>query len=160
MICQQAVDRMRGLLYSAGYEAIDERSMIAIRYTHKPGELLGKPYVPIKLRTSSGNPEIEIAAILNSGADAPVFSIEIAYRLGLSKGDLQGHMAIDAIGPHTVYGYPVEIEILGKWYPCLAGFTTRKEQLPLLGRVGGFTPFVVMFDEANQRFCLFQNDEQ
>jgi hypothetical protein len=92
MICQRAVDRMRGLLYSAGYEAIDERSMIAIRYTHKPGELLGKPYVPIKLRTSSGNPEIEIAAILNSGADAPVFSIEIAYRLGLSKGDLQGSM--------------------------------------------------------------------
>lgn len=109
-----------------------------------------RPFIPIKLtgakNTWQGN------ALVDSGADRSLFSIEIGKYLGLnfskSKGELFGGIGKDRV---LVHNQEISLEIIGlaAKIKITAGFMSQTNIPAILGQEGFFDNFRVKFERDN-----------
>ena len=107
----------------------------------------------------------DFVALLDSGADISVISLDVAELLGLDlKGNkeeargiggkvfaIQTNMNIELGKPHERYSFKIPVKVI---------FDNGEEELPIiLGRVGFFDKFVVTFDQKNEKIILKKNME-
>jgi len=95
--------------------------------------------------------------IIDSGADLCIFHAQIGEVIGLTieSGKLLKFTGISG-QQLTAYFHDLEIEVGGYRFDCYAGFSREMENMPygLLGQVGFFDLFNVVFDYEKQRIEL------
>jgi hypothetical protein len=96
---------------------------------------------------------IKMLALLDSGADYSLFSLEVAERLGIQKENgtkvgLQGVVGEPFLG----YLHRVPIQVEDMVFNCTIVFS--KVKTTLLGRDNFFLPFLVTFNEKQQKVSL------
>jgi hypothetical protein len=116
-----------------------------------------RPVIPIRL--INGFTDIRYHAIIDSGADLCIFHAQIGEVLGLNieSGKLLNFNGISG-QQLTAYFHDIEVEVGGRRLNCYAGFSRDIESMPygLLGQVGFFDSFYVVFDYEKQRIELKQ----
>lgn len=114
-----------------------------------------RPIIPVVLRSKTSF--IIYSALVDSGSDYCIFSIELAYALGINlskkKTEIQG------IGKDKVYGYwgKVEARVGNSDFNMIAIFAEISEfGHGILGQKGFFDIFVVKFDLVKEEVELVQ----
>lgn len=112
-----------------------------------------RPIIPIVL--SSKTSFIIYAALVDSGSDYCIFSIELAYALGINLA--KNKIEIQGIGKDKVYGYwgKVEARVGDIDFKMNVIFAEISEfGHGLLGQKGFFDNFIVKFDRAKEEIEL------
>lgn len=114
-------------------------------------------YPLIKVALIGPKEKIKMLALLDSGADYSLFSLEVAERLGIKKEEgkkisLQG--VIGGEFPGYLHKVPVQVE--GMRFNCRIVFS--KVKTALLGRDNFFLPFLITFNEKHQKVSLREHD--
>ena len=118
-----------------------------------------RPVIPLKVK--HGDRAITYSVLVDSGADACIFDIQVAEELGIDLvrngiparvGGIAGQSAMYFIHPVTIEvgGWPIEIQ---------AGFLTLPAGMfnyGVVGHQGFFEHFVVTFDVAKEEIELRQ----
>ena len=99
------------------------------------------------------NERLKMLALLDSGADYSLFNLEVAERLGIrretsEKVELQGVVGEPFLG----YLHRVPVQVADKVFTCNIVFSSVKTTL--LGRNNFFLPFLVTFNEKEQKVSL------
>lgn len=114
-----------------------------------------RPVIPIRL--IKGTKDVRYHAIIDSGADLCIFHAQIGEVIGLTieSGKLLKFTGVSG-QQFTAYFHDLEIEVGGYRFDCYAGFSREMENMPygLLGQVGFFDLFNVVFDYEKQRIEL------
>lgn len=114
-----------------------------------------RPVIPIRL--IKGTKDVRYHTIIDSGADLCIFHAQIGEVIGLTieSGKLLKFTGISG-QQLTAYFHDLEIEVGGYRFDCYAGFSREMENMPygLLGQVGFFDLFNVVFDYEKQRIEL------
>ena len=96
---------------------------------------------------------IKMLALLDSGADYSLFNLEIAERLGIKKENNEKVELQGVVGePFWGYLHRVPIQVENKVFNCKIVFSNVKTTL--LGRDNFFLPFLVTFNERQQKVSL------
>ncbi|TET39883.1 MAG: hypothetical protein E3J65_02730 [Dehalococcoidia bacterium] len=132
-----------------------------LKYPAEPSEAFprrfsaSRPVIPIRL--IKGTKDVRYHAIIDSGADLCIFHAQIGEVIGLTieSGKLLKFTGISG-QQLTAYFHDLEIEVGGYRFDCYAGFSREMENMPygLLGQVGFFDLFNVVFDYEKQRIGL------
>jgi len=94
------------------------------------------------------NPPVSILAIVDSGADASTFHVDIAARLGIDLATCRAEQRVTAGGPATVYVCSVRLEVEGKRFDADVDFNPALHPtVALLGRHDVFRQFQLGFDQ-------------
>jgi hypothetical protein len=117
--------------------------------------LQNHPLIEIVLIGPKGR--IKMLALLDSGADYSLFSLEVAERLGIQKENgtivsLQGVVGEPFVG----YLHRVPIQVEDMVFNCTIVFS--KVKTTLLGRDNFFLPFLVTFNEKQQKVSLKEHE--
>ena len=119
-----------------------------------------RPVIPIRL--IKGTKDVRYHAIIDSGSDLCIFHAQIGEVIGLTieSGKLLKFTGISG-QQLTAYFHDLEIEVGGYRFDCYAGFSREMENVPygLLGQVGFFDLFNVVFDYEKQRIELKLNNK-
>jgi len=96
-------------------------------------------------------------ALLDSGADYSLFSLEVAERLGIKKEEgkkisLQGVIGEQFPG----YLHKVPVQVGEMTFNCRIVFS--KVKTALLGRDNFFLPFLITFNEKHQKVLLKEHN--
>lgn len=115
-------------------------------------------YPLIKVALIGPKEKIKMLALLDSGADYSLFSLEIAERLGIKKErgkkiSLQG--VIGEQFPGYLHKVPVQVDDVT--FNCRIVFSKVKTQL--LGRDNFFLPFLITFNEKYQKVSLKKHNQ-
>ncbi len=114
-----------------------------------------RPVIPIRL--IKGTKDVRYHAIIDSGADLCIFHAQIGEVIGIAieSGKLLTFTGISKM-QLTAYFHDLEIEVGGHGFSCYAGFSRDIDNMPygLLGQVGFFDLFNVIFDYEKQRLEL------
>lgn len=112
-----------------------------------------KPIVVVRLL--HGNRQVQLAALVDSGADASLLDIGYADLLGLDRADAQVHAAVVASGEAvSVYQWPpglLELQFETQRFPFKGSFiefTANADGENLMGRKDFFARFIVQFWDA------------
>jgi len=96
---------------------------------------------------------IKMLALIDSGADYSLFSLEVAERLGIQKENGKKVSLQGVVGePFLGYLHKVPVQIEDTVYNCKIVFSRVKTTL--LGRDNFFLPFLVTFNEKHQKVSL------
>jgi len=118
-----------------------------------------RPVIPIRL--IKGEKGVRYLAIIDSGADLCIFHAEIGELIGIAveSGKLLQFSGI-ASQQLTAYFHDIKIEVGGYEFDCYAGFSRDLGNLPygLLGQVGFFNLFNIVFDYNKERIELISKD--
>ena len=97
--------------------------------------------------------KIKMLALLDSGADYSLFSFEVAERLGIIKENGKKVGLQGVVGePFFGYMHRVPVQVEDSVYNCKIVFS--KVKTTLLGRDNFFLPFLVTFNEKQQKVLL------
>lgn len=112
-----------------------------------------KPYVAVRL--IHGNRQVQLVALVDSGADSSLLDIGYADLLGLDRSDAVTEEAIVASGePITVYKWPeglLELQFETDRFPFRGSFieySANADGDNLMGRADFFEHFIVQFWDA------------
>jgi hypothetical protein len=94
---------------------------------------------------SSGRTSPPILALVDSGADASAFNIDIADDLGLDLNQCRQTEVRGVGGAGVAYACDVELEIVGRRFPASVRFMPLL--VSLLGRHDVFAQFRFAFDQ-------------
>ena len=96
---------------------------------------------------------IKMLALLDSGADYSLFNLEVAERLGI-KNETSEKVGLQGVVGEPFWGYmhKVPIQVEDKVFNCKIVFSNVKTTL--LGRDNFFLPFLVTFNERQQKVSL------
>jgi hypothetical protein len=96
---------------------------------------------------------IKMLALLDSGADYSLFNLEVAERLGIRK-ETSEKIGLQGVVGEPFWGYlhKVPIQVEDKVFNCKIVFSNVKTTL--LGRDNFFLPFLVTFNEKQQKVSL------
>jgi len=96
---------------------------------------------------------IKMLALLDSGADYSLFNLEVAERLGI-KNETSEKVGLQGVVGEPFWGYmhKVPIQVEDKVFNCKIVFSNVKTTL--LGRDNFFLPFLVTFNEKQQKVSL------
>ncbi|MBI4451625.1 retropepsin-like domain-containing protein [Candidatus Woesearchaeota archaeon] len=133
---------------------------IILRYVHVPrsdGTLVKAPFIPVFVRDSRDK-LLQVAALLDSGADNTVVPRDLATVLGLKEDE---HLDTGGIGGKVkVRRSKLQITLRGsrEYYmlqlPVLV-MQDKSEDVPLiLGRNGFFEQFDITFRQRNEQIVL------
>ncbi len=96
---------------------------------------------------------IRMLALLDSGADYSLFSFEVAERLGIKKENAEKVSLKGVVGePFIGYLHRVPVQVEDSVFSCKIVFSNVKTTL--LGRDNFFLPFLVTFNEKEQKVSL------
>jgi len=101
--------------------------------------------------------KIKMLALLDSGADYSLFSLEVAEKLGIKKEEGKKIFLQGVIGeqfPGFLHKVPVQVD--GMRFNCRIVFS--KVKTALLGRDNFFLPFLITFNEKYQKVLLGEHD--
>ncbi|MEK7087201.1 MAG: retropepsin-like aspartic protease [Patescibacteria group bacterium] len=114
------------------------------------------PIIQIKLKNRSN--EINVVALIDSGASFSVFRSEIAQELGvvLEKGK---KIYLTGIGGRILgYLHQLPITVGNKTFRCKIVFSPEfNVSFNLLGRNNFFLPFIISFLEKNKKVIIETN---
>jgi len=130
-----------------------------------------KPRVEVCIRKDSGhpdpekNPEYRAYFTVDSGADLTFLPLQIAEIIGLELNENKKSSVMTISGKSFVYEAEVYMEIMYRAKRVRIGFVPVLvtegdasqeyiERLLVVGRVGFFDKFIVIFNEAEQNFEL------
>ena len=107
----------------------------------------------IKIVLIGPKERIKMLALIDSGADYSLFSLEVAERLGIKKENGKKVSLQGVVGePFLGYLHKVPVQIEDTIYSCKIVFSRVKTTL--LGRDNFFLPFLVTFNEKHQKVSL------
>ena len=114
-------------------------------------------YPLIKVILIGPKEKIKMLALLDSGADYSLFSLEVAEKLGIKKEggkriSLQGVIG----GEFPGYLHKVRVQVNGMRFNCKIVFSEVKTAL--LGRDNFFLPFLITFNEKHQKVLLREHN--
>jgi hypothetical protein len=123
-------------------------------YEYSPGG--GGPSLPlVEIRLWLAGRSVRLVALVDSGADASLFDIDAADRLGLDRGIAAIASSIGASGVEfPTYRWPtlpLEIEFGSERFPFQGSFVEfppGSDGVSLLGRADFFQKFIVQFWDA------------
>lgn len=108
-----------------------------------------KPIIPLRLINPKNNRGVKVDALIDSGADATVFAAVFGRDIGINvrsgeKAQLSG------LGGKiiNVYFHEVILEVGGNKIKSFVGFTYSRGVAAVLGQIGFFDKFRVIFDQA------------
>ena len=111
------------------------------------------PIVPLALAYKQK--QVEVYALIDSGATTSIFRPEVAEELDLEieKGE---EIYLTGVGGRIKgYLHRLKIEVAGKQFTCPIIFSYEYTvSLTLLGREGFFRNFIIVFDEKKKRVQL------
>jgi len=120
-----------------------------------------RPVIPVTL--INGDRKVTNLAIIDSGADLCIFHAEIGEQIGIDieSGKVQTFSGITR-EQLTAYFHNIKIGIGGHEYDCYAGFSRDLANMPygLLGQVGFFNLFNIVFDYNKERIELISKDNE
>ena len=120
-----------------------------------------RPVIPVTL--INGDRKVTNLAIIDSGADLCIFHAEIGEQIGIDieSGKVQTFSGITR-EQLTAYFHNIKIGIGGHEYDCYAGFSRDLANMPygLLGQVGFFDLFNIVFDYNKERIELISKDNE
>ena len=118
-----------------------------------------RPVIPVTL--INGDKKVANLAIIDSGADLCIFHAEIGEQIeiDIESGKLQIFNGITG-EQLAAYFHDIKIGIGGYEYDCYAGFSRDLVNMPygLLGQVGFFDLFNIVFDYNKERIELISKD--
>jgi hypothetical protein len=115
-----------------------------------------RPYIPITLRTHQKTSP-PILALVDSGADFCMFDGELSYLLDIDLTKVKKVPIGGIAGKVDGYVVPLEIGIENKFIstPVIFSFEFSPNGFGgIIGQVGFFDNFVVVFDRAKKRILL------
>ena len=122
------------------------------RYSSVSG-LSPQPYV--RFRLWRGPNRVEIAALVDSGADTSILDAGYAEFLGLDRAEAETEGAVTASGQVITYrrwpAADLEIDFAGRRFPYNGGFIdfpADSDPTNLLGRSDFFQQYIIQFWEA------------
>ncbi len=119
-----------------------------------------RPVIPVTL--INGDERVTNLAIIDSGADLCIFHAEIGEQIGIDieSGKVQTFSGITR-EQLSAYFHDIKIGIGGYEYDCYAGFSRDLVNMPygLLGQVGFFDLFNIVFDYKKERIELIRKDD-
>lgn len=114
-----------------------------------PEKSLLLPIIPIRILNE--DKYIDCNALIDSGAGACLFPAELGEYIGIQIKDGYEH-EFSGIGKGflTAYFHRIKIEVGGYKYDSYIGFTYDQIPFPLLGQIGFFSLFTVIFDLSKE----------
>jgi len=97
--------------------------------------------------------KIKMLALLDSGADYSLFSLEVAEKLGI-KVEKGKRISLQGVAgePFTGYLHEVPVQVEDVILKCKIVFS--KVRATLLGRNNFFLPFLITFNEKGQKVTV------
>ena len=97
--------------------------------------------------------KIKMLALLDSGADYSLFSLEVAEKLGI-KVEKGKRISLQGVAgePFTGYLHEVPVQVEDVILKCKIVFS--KVRATLLGRDNFFLPFLITFNEKHQKVTV------
>lgn len=114
-----------------------------------------RPIIPIKLIYNSN--EIDIYALIDSGADWCVFQGNVGQAIGININSGKKQELVGLKQESLVAYFHNIILCVGGWKsPCFVGFSSSLNRLPygILGHDGFFSQYIVTLDYIKQRIEL------
>lgn len=112
------------------------------------GKYILKPLIPVKI--FRGENILQVAVLIDSGADFCIFDAEIGEVLALNvKSGIEVQFGgIQSLGGSKAYIHTVNLEIDGHEFKADVGFSydISKNGYGILGQKGFFDKFIVKFD--------------
>ncbi len=109
---------------------------------------IARPIIPVKLSYERNS--LNVAALIDSGADFCIFNTEIGERLGIpiKEGETLDFFGITKI-PVKVYLHKIKLQVLGidHLIEISAGFTEASGVVAILGQEGFFDNFRIKFEK-------------
>ncbi len=112
-----------------------------------------RPVIPVRLTHNSK--EVEVYALVDSGADLSIFHGSVGRELGINitKGRKQQFSGISEGVGIDVYVHRVKLQVIGdtRQVEIEAGFTESKNVGAILGQTGFFDNYYVKFERNKER---------
>jgi hypothetical protein len=114
------------------------------------------PLIPISIHGPTDS--VELLALVDSGAEHSVLSIDFAKELGISLTHAT-RVAIVGVGEQEVPGLMTTVELqLGRYqWPAPVIFAAGHMRRPLLGQIGFFAFFTVTFRYDKREISIRRN---
>jgi hypothetical protein len=114
------------------------------------------PMVPIRAR-HNGN-SVQFDALVDSGAEHNVFSLEIAEEVGLSLRKAR-HVIVVGAGGHEIDGLlaMIELQVARHRWTAPTIFSAAGQRRAILGQIGFFAFFTVTFRYAAREIDIRRN---
>jgi len=97
--------------------------------------------------------KIKILALLDSGADYSLFSLEVAERLGI-KVEKGKRISLQGVAGQPFLGYLHEVPVQVEDITLKCKIVFSKVRATLLGRDNFFLPFLITFNEKGQKVTV------
>jgi hypothetical protein len=112
--------------------------------------------VPIRARHKGKS--VQFDALVDSGAEHNVFSLEIAEEVGLSLRKAR-HVIVVGAGGQEIDGFLTKVELQLARHPWTAPtiFSAAGERRAILGQIGFFAFFTVTFRHAAREIDIRRN---
>ena len=116
----------------------------------------GEAYFPaIPLYISTGDKQLKLRALIDSGATISILRHEVAEELGIiiEQGE---EIYLGGVGGRIKgFIHEVNLDVVGKLFRCPVVFSREYlVSFNLLGRQGFFERFMITFDEKHKRLLL------
>ena len=131
------------------------------RVKRNKGIEIKSPSIPVNI--SGSGSKYQFIALIDSGADVSVIPKEVAELLGLdinkNKEEARGiggkvpaiqtNINIEIGKPHEIYNFNIPVKVI---------MSDMDEEIPiLLGRVGFFDKFIIIFNQKEEKIILKAN---
>jgi hypothetical protein len=112
----------------------------------------------VRIRTFNGDRSVQFDALVDSGAEHSVFSLEIADELGIHLGDAR-HVVVVGAGGHEIDGFLTRVELqLGRHrWTAPSIFSEAGSRRGILGQIGFFAFFSVTFRYDQREMDIRRN---
>lgn len=117
-----------------------------------------RPLLVVSLIAPDGS-SLDCVACPDTGADHCVFPLSFALALGLNPLDMRSNVTTGVGNPgNETYFENVRVRLdRGLEFEAFVGFTAGLDAVGygLLGQVGFFDKYVVLFDNGESEFCIY-----
>jgi hypothetical protein len=112
--------------------------------------------VPVRVRYADNS--VQFDALVDSGAEHNIFSLEIAEEVGLSLRKAR-HVIVVGAGGHEIDGFltTIELQLARNRWTAQTIFSDAGKRRAILGQIGFFAFFTVTFRYARREFEIGRN---
>jgi hypothetical protein len=133
-----------------------EEHQYDISTNHHSGMSVHRPILNAVLQSGENYSEV-INCLVDSGADWCMFGLDKLDALGIDKSNLNIDFSLSFAAGHPIYFTTIQLHVydVGSW-EVDAGFCEvfNHQPVAILGQIGFFDRFKVMFDHRNRIFIV------